>query len=99
MAPVAVTAFTSTTALGAGLHAQAAALTARRSGMRRNDFGPQPLPCWIGRVDGVEAVVLPESLQGWDCATTAWLGWPCSKTAWPLPCRRPRSATAPNAWR
>ncbi|AOD16455.1 beta-ketoacyl-[acyl-carrier-protein] synthase family protein [Xanthomonas fragariae] len=75
MAPVAVTAFTSTTALGAGLAAQVAALTARRSGLRRNDFGPQPLHCWIGRVDGVEDVVLPDALQGWDCRNNrlAWL--------------------------
>ncbi|WP_372164608.1 beta-ketoacyl-[acyl-carrier-protein] synthase family protein [Xanthomonas euvesicatoria] len=76
MAPVAVTAFTSTTALGAGLAAQAAALTARRSGLRRNDFGPQPLlPCWVGRVDGVEEVVLPDSLHAWDCRNNrlAWL--------------------------
>ncbi|MCC4611027.1 beta-ketoacyl-[acyl-carrier-protein] synthase family protein [Xanthomonas campestris pv. esculenti] len=75
MAPVAVTAFTSTTALGAGLAAQAAGLRAQRSGLRRNDFGPQPLPCWIGRVDGVEDVVLPAALQGWDCRNNrlAWL--------------------------
>ncbi|KGE50765.1 beta-ketoacyl-[acyl-carrier-protein] synthase family protein [Xanthomonas axonopodis pv. vasculorum] len=76
MAPIAVTAFTSTTALGAGLAAQAAALSARRSGLRRNDFGPQPLlPCWVGRVDGVEAVVLPDALQEWDCRNNrlAWL--------------------------
>ncbi|RBC44823.1 beta-ketoacyl-[acyl-carrier-protein] synthase II, partial [Xanthomonas oryzae pv. oryzae] len=76
MAPVAVTAFTSTTALGAGLATQAAALTARRSGLRRNDFGPQPLlPCWVGRVDGVEDVVLPDALQDWDCRNNrlAWL--------------------------
>ncbi|KHL52051.1 beta-ketoacyl-[acyl-carrier-protein] synthase family protein [Xanthomonas cannabis] len=75
MAPVAVTAFTSTTALGAGLAAQAAGLRAQRSGLRRNDFGPQPLPCWIGRVDGVEDVVLPATLQGWDCRNNrlAWL--------------------------
>lgn len=74
MAPVAVTAFTSTTALGAGLDAQAAALTARRSGMRRNDFGPQPLPCWIGRVEGVEDVVLPPPCKAGTAATTAWPG-------------------------
>ncbi|MBB3827653.1 beta-ketoacyl-[acyl-carrier-protein] synthase family protein [Xanthomonas arboricola] len=75
MAPVAVTAFTSTTALGAGLAAQAAGLRAQRSGLRRNDFGPHPLPCWIGRVDGVEDVVLPATLQGWDCRNNrlAWL--------------------------
>ncbi len=75
MAPVAVSAYTSTTALGAGLAAQAAALQARRSGLRRNDFGPQPLPCWIGRVDGVEEVVLPDALHRWDCRNNrlAWL--------------------------
>lgn len=75
MAPVAITAFTATTALGAGLDAQASALRERRSGMRRNDFGPQPLECWIGRVAGVEDVVLPDALQGWDCRNNqlAWL--------------------------
>ncbi|KAB7770577.1 beta-ketoacyl-[acyl-carrier-protein] synthase family protein [Xanthomonas maliensis] len=75
MAPIAITAYTSTTALGHGLAAQASALEARRSGLRRNDFGPQPLDCWIGRVEGVEAVVLPDHLQPWDSRNNrlAWL--------------------------
>ncbi|HEY4555390.1 MAG TPA: beta-ketoacyl-[acyl-carrier-protein] synthase family protein, partial [Lysobacter sp.] len=50
------------------------------SGLRRNDFGPVQadgarLPCWIGRVDGLEAVGLPDGLAAWDCRNNrlAWL--------------------------
>ena len=67
IAPIAIRAFTATTALGRGVEAQQAALLARRGGLRRNDFGPvgadgKPLPCWIGRVDGVEDAPLPAAL-------------------------------------
>ena len=51
---LAIRAYTATTALGRGRAAQAQALEERRSGLRRNDFGPDPLDCWIGRVDGLE---------------------------------------------
>ncbi|RZZ81380.1 beta-ketoacyl-[acyl-carrier-protein] synthase family protein [Pseudoxanthomonas winnipegensis] len=76
MRPLAITAYTATTALGHGRQAQAQGLEARRSGLRRNDFGPTPrLDCWIGRVDGVEDVVLPPELAQWDCRNNrlAWL--------------------------
>jgi 3-oxoacyl-[acyl-carrier-protein] synthase I len=75
MPPLALTACTATTALGAGLDAQRQALRAQRSGLRRNDFGPDPLDCWIGRVDGLEALALPPALQQWDCRNhrLAWL--------------------------
>ncbi|KGM54914.1 3-oxoacyl-ACP synthase [Lysobacter arseniciresistens ZS79] len=80
MAPLAIRAFTATTALGRGVEAQHRALVERRSGLRRNDFGPvgedgAPLPCWIGRVDGVEDVALPAALERWDCRNNrlAWL--------------------------
>lgn len=75
MPPVAIRAFTATTALGRGLEAQADALRARRGGLRRNDFGDAPLPTWIGRVDGVEDAPLPQSLAGWECRNNrlAWL--------------------------
>lgn len=76
MTPLAITAYTATTALGAGRQAQAEALDQRRSGLRRNDFGPAPrLDCWIGRVEGVEAVQLPAELARWDCRNNrlAWL--------------------------
>ncbi|WP_158987265.1 beta-ketoacyl-[acyl-carrier-protein] synthase family protein [Lysobacter panacisoli] len=75
MAPLAIRASTATSAVGAGRDALAAALRESRSGLRRNDFGRDPLDCWIGRVDGLEDVVLPESLQPWDSRNhrLAWL--------------------------
>jgi 3-oxoacyl-[acyl-carrier-protein] synthase-1 len=53
----------------------AVALRERRSGLRPNDFGDSPLPTWIGRVPGVEAVALPDHLANWDCRNNrlAWL--------------------------
>ncbi len=77
MAPVAIIGYTSTTALGAGLAAQAEALRQRRSGLRRNDFGAQPLDCWIGRVAGLEdaGCALPAEWAEWECRNNrlAWL--------------------------
>ncbi|WP_291228051.1 beta-ketoacyl-ACP synthase [Dokdonella sp.] len=74
--PLAITAFTATTALGRGRAAQLDALRARRSGLRANDFSAEPLPCAIGRVEGVEAVELPPSLRDLDSRNhrLAWLG-------------------------
>jgi 3-oxoacyl-[acyl-carrier-protein] synthase I len=53
----------------------AAALRERRSGLRPNDFGESPLPTWIGRVPGIEAMELPARLADWDCRNNrlAWL--------------------------
>ncbi|WP_064746064.1 beta-ketoacyl-[acyl-carrier-protein] synthase family protein [Lysobacter antibioticus] len=80
MPPLAVRAYTATTALGRGLEAQAQALRERRSGLRRNDLvplapGEAPLDCWIGRVEGLEEAALPAPLAGWDCRNNrlAWL--------------------------
>ncbi|RNF83846.1 beta-ketoacyl-[acyl-carrier-protein] synthase family protein [Montanilutibacter psychrotolerans] len=80
MPAVAVRAYTATSALGRGRDAHAHALRERRGGLRPNDFGPacadgKPLPCWIGRVDGLEALPLPPSLATWECRNNrlAWL--------------------------
>ncbi len=80
MTPVAIRAYTATTALGHGREAQADALQARRSGLRRNDFGDGAtadarLDTWIGRVDGIEDIVLPPALAPFDCRNNrlAWL--------------------------
>ncbi|MCD8456497.1 beta-ketoacyl-[acyl-carrier-protein] synthase family protein [Xylella taiwanensis] len=75
MVPIAITAFTATTAVGTGQAALAEALRTRRSGLRRNDFGVQPLTCWIGRVDGLETMTLPQALRPWECRNNrlAWL--------------------------
>ena len=76
MTPLAVTAYTATSAMGCGLAAQLDALRHARSGLRPNDFSSAPLECWIGRVDGVEDVVLPAALSVWGCRNNqlAWLG-------------------------
>ena len=75
MPPIAVRAYTATTALGRGRAAQAHALRERQGGLRRNDFGSDPLDCWIGRVDGLEDLALPADLAGWECRNNrlAWL--------------------------
>jgi 3-oxoacyl-[acyl-carrier-protein] synthase-1 len=77
---LAITAHTATTALGRGRDAQARALRERRGGLRRNDFGDgvageQRLDTWIGRVDGLEDITLPDALMRWDCRNNrlAWL--------------------------
>lgn len=76
MTPLAVSAFTATSALGGGLAAHVDALRAGRSGLRPNDFGGLPHRGWIGRVAGVEAATLPAPLADWDCRNhrLAWLG-------------------------
>ena len=76
MTPLAVTAYTATSAIGHGLAAQFDALQAARSGLRPNDFSSAPLDCWIGRVAGVEDAPLPASLAVWECRNNrlAWLG-------------------------
>ncbi|HEU4814267.1 MAG TPA: beta-ketoacyl-[acyl-carrier-protein] synthase family protein [Xanthomonadaceae bacterium] len=79
MRPLAIRAWTATTALGRGRDAQLSALRERRSGLRRNAFGPQvdgaPLACWTGRVDGLEDAPLPQPLARWECRNNrlAWL--------------------------
>ena len=75
MPPLAIRAFTATTALGRGLAAQADALRARRGGLRRNDFGEAGLDTWIGRVDGLEEAPLPARWARWECRNNrlAWL--------------------------
>jgi 3-oxoacyl-[acyl-carrier-protein] synthase I len=76
MPPLAVTAFTATSALGAGLAAHRQALAEGRGGLRQNDFSHAPLACWIGRIDGLEALVPVGPLRHWDSRNNrlAWLG-------------------------
>lgn len=75
MPPLAIRAYTATTALGRGRAAQADALRARRGGLRRNDFGDAVLEAWIGRVDGLEDAPLPAQYARWECRNNrlAWL--------------------------
>ncbi|UXI68698.1 beta-ketoacyl-ACP synthase [Tahibacter amnicola] len=73
---LAITAYTATSAVGHGTSALAQALKDRRSGLTPNDFTTTALACWIGRVEGVEAVAIPPQWAHWDCRNNrlAWLG-------------------------
>jgi 3-oxoacyl-[acyl-carrier-protein] synthase I len=75
MRPLAISAYTATTALGRGRLAQADALRGRRGGLRRNDFGRAGLEAWIGRVAGLEDAPLPAQYARWECRNNrlAWL--------------------------
>jgi 3-oxoacyl-[acyl-carrier-protein] synthase-1 len=68
--------YTVTSALGAGLAPMRDAIRSRRSGLRPNDLENCDLDTWIGRVEGVESVVLPESLAHLVSRNNqlAWLG-------------------------
>ena len=74
--PLAITAYSATSALGHGLAAHLSALHDGRGGLHDNDFSSAPLGCQIGRVAEVEAIALPAPLQHWDCRNNrlAWLG-------------------------
>jgi 3-oxoacyl-[acyl-carrier-protein] synthase-1 len=74
--PLAITAFTATSAAGRGVDELALALAQRKSGLVENDFGPAPLTCWIGQVPGLDEISLPAALATWDSRNNrlAWLG-------------------------
>ena len=72
--PLAVTAYTASSAAGRGADAHAQAIAARRSGLVPNDA--DSLPCWIGRVDALEQYALPAGSERWEARNNrlAWLG-------------------------
>ncbi len=76
MKPLAITAATLTTALGAGNDATIGALRAQRTGLAPARFMNVPLPTWTGEVDGVDAIAIPSDLRPFDCRNNrlAWLG-------------------------
>jgi len=76
IAPVPITACTATSALGHGRAAHVSALEGDRGGLRPNDFTTTPLPCAIGRVDGLEEAPLPALFAEFDCRNNrlAWRG-------------------------
>jgi 3-oxoacyl-[acyl-carrier-protein] synthase I len=76
MKPLPVSAFTLTTALGAGQSPTLAALEAERTGLAKVRFMDVPLATWTGEVDGVDDTALPAALADFDCRNNrlAWLG-------------------------
>jgi 3-oxoacyl-[acyl-carrier-protein] synthase I len=70
MKPLAVTAFTTTSAAGIGNAATLEALRAGRTGLAPNALPWAPIPCWIGEVAAAQREALPASFADYDCANT-----------------------------
>ena len=70
MTSLSIRAYTTTNAAGIGKAATAHALQAAQSGLSANDLPWAPLPCWIGRVAGIDddkAMAFPAVLADYDC--------------------------------
>jgi 3-oxoacyl-[acyl-carrier-protein] synthase I len=67
MKPLAVTAYTATSALGRGRGAMLEALRSGTSGLKPNDFERAELRAWIGRVAGLEDEPVRGALAEYDC--------------------------------
>jgi 3-oxoacyl-[acyl-carrier-protein] synthase-1 len=67
MKPLAVTSYTVTSAAGRGRAAHLDALIRERTGLSELRFEDSALACWIGKVDGLESVSLPQELAAFDC--------------------------------
>jgi 3-oxoacyl-[acyl-carrier-protein] synthase-1 len=67
MKPLAITAFTATSALGRGTSAMLEALRRGASGLKPNDFDRAELRAWIGRVAGLEEKPVTGALAEFDC--------------------------------
>jgi 3-oxoacyl-[acyl-carrier-protein] synthase I len=77
MKPLPITAYTATSALGAGCAATLQALRDDRSGLGSQPFlDATDLNTWLGPVDAVDEVRLPPQLEAFDCRNNrlAWLG-------------------------
>lgn len=66
MKPLPISAFTVTSALGAGRAAHWQALRSETSGLRKIQFDTNTLDCWLGEVAGFDTP-LPAAWSQWDC--------------------------------
>ena len=67
MQPVAITAITATSCLGAGLRATSKALRAQRSGLAPCNFETVQLDTYIGQVPGIDERSLPSEISDYEC--------------------------------
>ncbi|MGA9422640.1 MAG: beta-ketoacyl-ACP synthase [Rhodanobacteraceae bacterium] len=76
ISPLAITAYTATSAIGCGRAEHARALADAAGGLAANDFTRTALPCAIGRVRAIESTPLPAAWADHDCRNNrlAWLG-------------------------
>ena len=68
--------YTASSAAGIGLVEMRESIVTKRTGLRRNDLEGCDLDTWIGRVEGLEKVALPEGLEQLQSRNNqlAWLG-------------------------
>lgn len=73
---IAVSNYTATSALGYGIDSIMESIRTSHSGLRRNDLDGCDLDTWIGRVDGVESISLPQDLTDLQSRNNqlTWLG-------------------------
>lgn len=88
MQPLSVTAWTLTSALGAGRAATLEALKSRHSGLRPCDLPHSPHDCWIGRVPGLETRVLSEPYAAFDCRNNRLAEIALTQDDFPAACAR-----------
>lgn len=67
MKPLVVSSYTVTSAVGRGRAAHLDALIRERTGLTEQRFEDSALACWIGKVEGLESVVVPKELAAFDC--------------------------------
>jgi len=68
MNPLAITDYTLTTALGAGLERNWSQLSQGKGGLSQCTFaGIDDLQTWVGEIDGLDALDFPPHLQSYDC--------------------------------
>jgi 3-oxoacyl-[acyl-carrier-protein] synthase I len=67
MKPLAIDAYTVTSAVGRGRAAHVGALRAERTGLAQQAFEDAELATWVGAVTGLESVTLPRALAAFDC--------------------------------
>jgi 3-oxoacyl-[acyl-carrier-protein] synthase-1 len=66
MQPLPISAYTVTSALGAGRPSHLHALRSGTTGLRKLDFDTNTLDCWLGEVGGLGTALTGE-FAGWDC--------------------------------
>jgi 3-oxoacyl-[acyl-carrier-protein] synthase-1 len=76
MRPLALSAFTASSALGTGQAATLEALRQGSGGLRHAAFDVIEAPMWLGEAPGVDEQRLPAALAPWDCRNNrlAWQG-------------------------
>ncbi len=67
MNPLALTHYTAVSSLGRGLEATLSALKNHQSGLRPCNFEDVNLSTYVGTVDGLESLILEDSVRSFDC--------------------------------